>query len=340
MVLAERTIPPGGEAARIEVFPGLDAATYAAHPLHLGEMAWPEKNCYVDLWIELLHTLELEPLAVLPFTLAVDFEDDQWTFFKPQLQDLQDLYGIDVQELTVWRPMIEHAALHLARGKLISWEADAFWLPDTEATDYRTKHTKTTIVLATLDVDAEHLGYFHNAGFFELSGEDFRNLFRIGAPPDPNFLPLYAELVRIDRVVRKPRAELAAIAFDLLRRYHELRPLTNPVERFARSIDSDFHEIQGAGLDVYHQWAFANVRQAGSSCELSAAHLRWQAGFGHAGLVEAADAFDTLAQGMKAMVLKGARAVNSGRALDTASLRREFAPAWDRAMALVGAALA
>lgn len=133
--------------SRLEVIPGLHPDTYQRHSLHSPEAVWTEKNCYGDLWIELLHALKQEPLAMLPFTLAVDFEGDQWTFFKPSLEELRAVYGIDVQELTVWRPLIEHAIEHLGAGKLISTEADAFWLPDTAGTDYRSKHTKTTILL-------------------------------------------------------------------------------------------------------------------------------------------------------------------------------------------------
>lgn len=79
---------------------------------------------------------------MLPFTLAVDFEGDQWTFFKPSLEELRDLYGIDVQELTIWRPLIEHAVEQLSAGKFISTEADAFWLPDTAGTDYRIERSQ------------------------------------------------------------------------------------------------------------------------------------------------------------------------------------------------------
>ena len=42
---------------------------------------------------------------MLPFTVAIDFEGDQWTFFKPPHDELCDLYGLDVQELNVWRPL-------------------------------------------------------------------------------------------------------------------------------------------------------------------------------------------------------------------------------------------
>ncbi len=90
------------------------------HPLHAEDRIWVEKNCYVDVWIELLHALGLEPLAMLPFIVAIDFEGDHWTFFKPRHDELRVLYGIDVQELNVWRPLIEHVREHVAAGKLVA----------------------------------------------------------------------------------------------------------------------------------------------------------------------------------------------------------------------------
>src|SRR5215831_18263466 len=92
----------------ISALPHVAAAGYVPHALHGSTAIWTEKNCYVDLWIELLHSLGIDPRAMLGFTVAVDFEGDQWTFFKPSHRDLQDLYGIDVQELSVWRPIRDH----------------------------------------------------------------------------------------------------------------------------------------------------------------------------------------------------------------------------------------
>lgn len=321
--------------SRYQVFPGLDAARYQRHPLHGEDAIWAEKNCYGDMWIELLHALKLEPLASLAYTLAVDFEGDQWTFFKPPLDELHDLYGIDVQELTVWRPLIEHAVEHLGAGKLISTEADAFWLPDTAGTDYRQQHTKTTIALADLDVEGERLGYFHNAGYYELAGEDFRGLFRLGLPADPAFMPLFAELVRIDRVARRPAAELAARSLRLVRKHLDWRPSTNPFVRFGERFAQDLPQLREAGLTRYHAWAFASVRQAGAAFELAAAHLRWHAGFGMSALLPSAQLFDAIAQGNKALILKAARSVNSGRPLDAGALFSDMAQAWDRGMVLL-----
>ena len=319
----------------VQALPGLQAQGYQRHPLHGDDSAWPEKNCYADLWIELLHSLALEPRAVLPFTLAVDFEGDQWTFFKPPLSDLRELYGIDVQELTVWRPLLDHALEHLAAGKLISTEADAYWLPDTAGTDYRTKHTKTTILLDRLDVQEQRLGYFHNAGYFELSGEDFAQIFRLQAPPDPAFMPLFAELVRVDRRVQRPEPTLAGLSLQLLRRYAAWRPASNPFHRFGARLDSQLVELRTAGLPQYHAWAFASIRQAGAAFELAAANLRWLAEQGYAELGAAGSSFDAISQANKALILKGARSVHTGKPLDASALVGEMARAWDEGMAAV-----
>ncbi len=321
--------------SRIDVIPGLNPATYQRHSLHSVDAVWVEKNCYGDLWIELLHALKQEPLAMLPFTLAVDFEGDQWTFFKPSLEELRALYGIDVQELTIWRPLIEHAVEHLNVGKLISTEADAFWLPDTAGIDYRTKHSKTTILLNSLDVEARHLGYFHNAGYFELSGEDFTQLFRLDVGPTPEFLPLFAELVRVDRMISRKPDELAAQSWKLLARHFDRRPVTNPFIRFGDRFASELPMLQSKGLQYYHSWAFAAIRQAGAAFDLAAAHLHWMTTFGHSALTAPAICFETIAQNNKALILKGARAVNSGRALDASQQFSEMAQSWDQGMNLI-----
>ena len=214
------------------MIPGLAAEGYQRHAVHAADRLWVERNCYVDVVIEMLHALGLEPLAALGFCAAVDFEGDNFTFLKPNHEELRVLYGVDIQEMNVWLPLLEHARHHLAEGKFISTEADSFWLPDTAGTDYRRNHVKSTIILADLDEKAKRLGYFHNAGYFELEGDDFDQLFRIGATPDPTFLPLFAELVRVDRMVKRPTAELAQLAAARLGVHLGRRPATNPVRRF------------------------------------------------------------------------------------------------------------
>jgi hypothetical protein len=318
---------------RLVAIPGLDAASYRRHPLHAEERVWTEKNCYVDLWIEVIHALRLEPVAMLPFVIAIDFEGDQWTFFKPSHDELRDLYGIDVQECNIWRPLLDHAIEFLRAGRLISTEADAFWLPDTAATDYRRAHTKTTIVLTDLDVDNRRLGYFHNAGYFQLEGEDFSNTFRMDLPPDPTFLPLFAESVRIDPLVRRAPAQLAELSRDLWKKHLARLPRSNPVERFQQRFEQDLPWLQERGLAFYHAWAFATVRQLGSAFELAALNLRWLQSLGTLQLDGPITAFEAISAANKTLIMKGARAVNSRRPLDVRDMFATMAADWRRGTA-------
>ena len=318
---------------------GLSAPEFKPHALHSDQRVWVEKNCYVDVWIELLSALQLEPAAAMPFTVAVDFEGDHWTFFKPPHADLRALYGIDVQELNIWRPLVEHAAEHLAAGKPIATEADAFWLPDTAGTDYRQQHVKTTIVLNDLDLAHQRLGYFHNAGYFSLEGEDFRQLFRLDGCDGAGVLPLYAELIRTDRLLRRPNEELAQMSARLLREHFALRPASNPVRRFAHRLDADLPLLHERGMAHYHLWAFSTVRQLGAAFDLASNHLQWLAPHGHPGLASAAERFDVIAQDTKALILKLARVVNAKRAFDAGPAFAPMAQAWDDGMGLLAQAV-
>lgn len=319
---------------RIAVLPELEAASYSRHALHADDRIWVEKNCYIDIWIEVVHAAGLDPVAMLPFVVAIDFVDDQWTFFKPPHGELYELYGLDVQELNVWRPLLEHARTHLAAGRLVSTEADAWWLPDTTGTDYRTQHTKTTIVLQDLDVEARRLGYFHNAGYHQLEGEDFARTFGLDQPRAPDFMPLFAETIALTHKVARPPAELRARSRALLRRHLARCPADNPVARFGERFARDLTWIQGEGLAFYHQWAFATVRQLGAAFELAAQHARW---LDDPALVPAAESFEALSSQAKTFILKAARAVNGKRPLDASGVFVEMAAAWQRGMEILRA---
>jgi hypothetical protein len=215
---------------------------------------------------------------------------------------------------------------------LISTEVDAFWLPDTSGTDYRRQHTKSTIVLNELDIEGRRLGYFHNAGYFMLEGEDFTRTFRLDMPPDPTFMPLFAELVRTDRLVRRPAAELAAMSRELWRRHLSRRPTDNPVRRFKTRFERDLPLIQERGLGYYHAWAFGTVRQLGAAFELAARNLEWLAQQGLKPPIEAIEAFANISNASKTFILKGARATNSRRTFDAGPTFTELADAWTRAV--------
>ena len=130
--------------------------------------------------------------------LAVDFEGDQWTFFKPRPEDLERLYGIDIHEMQPYRPLPEQIAEQIEQGRTIAVELDSWYLPDTAATSYRSEHVKRSVVAEAIDLDAEPLRYFHGPGYFELAGEDYRGVFRLGRAFSDDVLPPYTELVRFD----------------------------------------------------------------------------------------------------------------------------------------------
>ena len=312
----------------IHAFAALDPATYVRHELHVAENAWNEKNCYIDVWIEVLHALGLDPIACLPFVLAVDFEGDQWTFFKPPHEDLVTMYGIDVQELNVWRPLVEHVVQHLGDGKVVLTEASSFWLPDTQGTDYRTNHVKTTIGIQEIDVDAQVLGYFHNSGYHRLSGEDFVATFRIGAAPDPTFLPLFAEFVRLGHRVRLDDAVLTRRSVELLAKHVARRPKGNPATRFRARFPKDVEWMQREGLAAYHAHAFAHVRQLGAAFELGATYMRWLERRGEKDLEPIAVHFDAISTNAKSLILKTARAVHAKREVDFSPILGAIEEAW------------
>jgi hypothetical protein len=309
-----------------------DPATYQPHVLHQDGAAWVEKNCYVDLWIELLHAAGLEPEAVLAFTVPLDFDGEQWTFYKPPHVDLLTLYGVQVQEMSVFKPLLEHAMFHARHGRLLLTEADAFWLPDTKATDYRQKHTKTTIAIDAIHLADRRMRYFHNAGYYELQGEDFVQTFRLGFPPDPAHLPLFAELASFARVKKLSALELAQASKKQLATWFEQRPLTNPLLGFSGHFIEQIPRLKEQGLPAYHAFAFATVRQCGSGFELAAAYLRWlEARLPH-GYAEAAEHFEAISASCKALILKGARAMVSSKPAEFKPIFDEMAEHWQAAM--------
>lgn len=311
----------------------LDPATYHRHPLHQSDRAWPESNCYVDLWVELLHANGLEPLAALPFALTVDVEGDQWTFFKFPLADLYSLYGVNVFELNVWRPLIAHIEDQLALGRPSLVEVDAFYLPDTAGTTYRAEHVKTTIGIQAIDPAARRLGYFHNAGYYELGDDDFTGLFRLaGHLTDPEFLPPYVEVAKLGAAAPLSGPALVSASIGLLSAQLARRPQVNPFRRYAARMAADLEGLAAQSLPHFHGYAFATLRQCGAAFELGGAYLRWLEANGEAGLEPNAAACDLIATTAKAMQFKIARLVSAHRPFDPAPMLETMAGAWDEMM--------
>jgi hypothetical protein len=286
--------------------------TYRRHRIHGEDRTWAETNCYTDLLVELVHALGHEPVAMLPFTLAIDFEGDQWTFFKPSHADIAALYGLDIQELAIWRPVIEHVEEQVSASRPVLVELDSFYLPDTAGTAYKFAHQKTTVGVTEIDVAAGHMGYFHNQGFHSLDGEDFQRIFDIrGLPP-------YVEFVK--KVPDFVAPELVETSLAMLRAHLARAPRDNPFVRFKSRFARDLDTLLAADIEQFHKYSFATLRQYGACFELAETYLRWLGDNGVAGLEVSCGAFQQISQTAKAFQFQLARSMSRKRPLDLAPL--------------------
>ena len=312
--------------------PGI-AGMHIPHLLHGEERTWPETNCYVDVWIELLHSRGLEPRAGLAFTLGLDFEGDQYTFFKFPHPDLRALYGVDVQALNIWRGLAAHSAEQCTLGRVVLVEVDSFYLPDTAGVSYRNEHTKTTIGIVSIDVEHRALRYFHGRSLYELGGNDFGGVLRLGEhAADTSVLAPYTEIVKMDGVRQLDTPTLVDRALRLTRLHLSQAPSVNPVTEHATRLADDLVWLRGEPLETFHQYAFATVRQAGACYGLTAAFLEWLGENGAVGLREAAVAFDRVSVAAKTVQFKLARMARLKREADVASHVAEMVAAWNEGM--------
>ena len=277
---------------------------YARSPLHAPTRAYAESNCYTDVIIELLHARDLEPLAMFGHLVRMDFEGDQWTFFKPPPDDLERLYGVDIHEMQPYRPLPVQIAEQLREDRTLIVELDSWYLPDTAGTSYRTEHVKSSVAADAIDPERETLRYFHGPGLWELSGEDYRGVFRIGAA-DPEVLPPYTELARFDAGPVLEGDALRAAAHARLADHLRRRPHDNPFTRFGDNLQREQDELLAGDLDGYHAYAFATVRMGGSVFEILGDHVRWLLGAADAEAVT--EPLQAIVDGCKALSFRMAR---------------------------------
>jgi len=322
---------PSAERRRSQVA-ALDPATYRRHAIHGADRIWAETNCYTDLLIELAHGLGFEPAAALAFTLAVDFEGDQWTFFKPPAADLHELYGFDLQELAIWRPLALHVAEQVEAGRPVLVELDAWFLPDTAGTAYRVAHSKTTVGVNEIDLDNRRMGYFHNAGYFAVEGDDFKELFQLEGSAHERVLPPYVEYVKWRAGFTAPRGgALAEASLPLLRRHLARAPAANPFPRFRARLERDLAWLMEGDGARFHAYSFANLRQYGACFELAETYLRWLAAHGIDGLDAPAAALRGIAETAKQLQFQLARSMARRKPLDLAPVDA-MAAQWERGL--------
>jgi hypothetical protein len=228
---------------------------------------WPETNCYIDLWIEVLSTLGLAPEAMLGFTLGQDFEGDQFTFFKVPLEDLEALYGIRVTELAIFDKVERHIETQISPRPSVS-DRDGQLLHARHAGHRLSEeHGKTTVAINRLDFAGKRIEYFHNGGFFSLEGEDFDGLFQLHlTDDDPLFLP-YAEFAKFPETP-VDAAQTRAVSRALLIVHFAVGRAPTRSGPFA------VFPVAGRGgaerpFGFFHKYAFNTLRQFGANFELA-----------------------------------------------------------------------
>ena len=310
--------------------------TFQPHPIHATERIWSETNCYVDLWVELLHVLGADPRPAMASVLDAGFDGSQWSFVKPQSEDLRNLHGIHVNEMNVWKPFHEHLIDNLTSGSLSTVEVDSHWLPDTAGTTYRAEHGKTTIVPLLIDPTERTMVYLHNAGCYELSGADFDGSLGIGAHAP--LLPPYIEQVAVD--IDRLDAGAAAEDRDIhtIREHFARRPADNPVVDLGRRVVADIEWVQSAGPEAFHLWSFGTFRQLGASAEIAADVARYLVERGIGDAAAAVEPFITVATAAKSGQFRMARAAR-GRAVDLTESVDAMTDGWAAAVDALDAAL-
>jgi hypothetical protein len=302
------------------------------HSLHQGERVWSTTNSHLDVWIELMGVLDLDPTPVLLPTLCTDFEGDQWTQARVAPTDLWACYGIAVEELFVWRPLLAHFVEQFDRGNAVLVEVDAFHLPDTSGGSYQREHVKTLIAATGYDRHAHRLRYLHGAVGAEVDGDDLDALITAGIGSAQ--LAPFAQIVKLERIAQRTADERRQIAVALAR-FHATRiPASNPVRRFGQALRTHGAWLAGGDAEHYQRWAFATLQQCGAAFELSADVCAW--------LREAGEPIDAAIAPLRAVSHSArmlhqrlVRVSQSGRMPEVSQTVEDMARSWDDAMAVI-----
>lgn len=311
---------------------------FSQNDLHRHDRNFRETNCYSDLLIEVIHNLSLNPIACLGFTLASDFEEDQWTFGKPSHDDLQKLYGIRIEELSLYRPLVDQMVCQVERGAIPLLEVDAYFLPDTAGIDYRQSHAKTTIGITHIDLVNKKLRYFHNATFTVCEGEDFDGVLFPALSNQAGYLLPYCEILKLNKIKTLSDEDLRKIARESAALHFSVRSSNNPFEAYLKAVVSHQEAIIAGGHPAYHAYSFVAPRQLGAAHELGASFLQWLDP-ACPNFITAAEDFLKIANLSKTLVLKLARINHTNKQANVEAILAEMQDCWSRAHTLLSAEL-
>ena len=184
--------------------------------------------------------------------------------------------GLDVQELAIWRPLVD-ACRRTGRAGPAGAGGAGFLLPARHGghrlsararqIDRGGRSTSTCRTAARL---------LPQPGILPLVGRRFRQRVPPGRDANPAMLPPYVEFVK-----RRPEAAPArprlwttpplSFCGGICNRCREAIRSSSSSTRFA----ADLHWLADAPLEVFHQYSFATLRQFGACYELAATYLHW-----------------------------------------------------------------
>lgn len=298
----------------------IEPAKYQQHAIHTKERDWAETNCYTDVWIEQLHALGFEPIAAMAFTIAIDFEGDQWTFFKFPLNDLYELYGIEVQELVIWKSLATHIEEQINLGRPVLVELDSMYLPDTAGTAYQMEHVKSTISVNSINIKEKKLGYFHAQSYYQLCGSDFDQVFRLTPEFNDSYLEPYVEIAKLDRKPKMKNDDLVTKSIQLLKLQLAKLPKTNPFHIFKKQLEKDIEWLKSENIEMFHQYSFATLRQFGACFEMASVYISWLADKGENDIEKAGTLYKGISEAAKIYQFQLARVVARGKVIELSAI--------------------
>lgn len=190
-----------------------------------GNPVWSHVNCHIDLWIELLHGLDLPPVAALACAVRQDFEADHFTQCRFPDADLERLYGLTVHALTFYDSLESHVAAQTSRGHIVVMELDSSQLPPPRGAGYLRHCMPTCIAIDVLIPEAGAVGYYHSDGYHTATGEDYAAIIawhRACAVPTrcPSCTPMWSAATGIRTLPRRcsrPRWHCCAFTWATVR---------------------------------------------------------------------------------------------------------------------------
>ena len=241
--------------------------------------------------------------------------------FQDSVRRLSALYGIKVLELNVWRALVAHIRINSNSGGRASSKS-MLSLTGHGGDELSAQHVKTTIAIQAIDCAAKRLGYFHNAGYYELADGDFDALFA-SADYDPRLPPPCIEIVKLRTYAREWRNDGSGIARSTARS-PDAAASRQPVPRYRATADLELELLAARPLGRVSPLRVRHVPAVRLGVRAGGAYLRWLETNGEAGLEELAAACDTIAATAKALQFKTARLVSTGRRFEPSRCSRRW----------------